>query len=314
MTGSGAICMAVYRPERASLKRQIDSIAAQTVRDWVCEIAIDGAREEDQRLVEDCVQGDERFHVRSYANRAGFYRNFERALAQVTSGVDWVALADQDDDWYPTKLERLLPRLRNATLVTGQARVVNAAGSTLGHHNTRRRWNGLFSDMLDNSITGSFCVFRGSLLSLALPFPTPTDAAYHDHWIGVCAAGVGSVEIIDEPLQDYIQHDHNVVGETRGGRWGARVRSWVAAGHGRPSLRYLASHRWGWRVLMARALLSRIQPTPAVAGVLAVFARGTLSRRLILWVVRAVARGAAPAARSFALLAGSAYETYHNRK
>lgn len=306
-SSDGAICMAVYRPDSETLAVQIDSLRAQSVRDWTCEIAIDGGTPEDLAVVRACVDGDERFHVVSYPERVGFYRNFERALQQVGSQAEWVALADQDDHWYPDKLERLLPALDRAVLVTGQARVVRQTGTEVVDEGvTARRWTGLFADQLDNTVTGSFSVFRASVARAALPFPAPTDAAYHDHWIGVCAAALGPVEIVDVPLQDYIQHGQNVLGEAQGGRWSARLRAWRTRAGGAFSVRYVADHRWGWRVTMARTLPDRVDTVPrAVLDDIRPVWRGRISFRLLVRSLGVLMRREAPAGRIAALLVGA---------
>ena len=107
---------------------------------------------------------DPRFEVVGWDDNLGFYLNFERLLAAVPDDVAWVALSDQDDRWYPDKLERLVPLLDDATLATGQARVVSwpdgrvvldrtAAGSC------RRR-----TSSFENQVSGALCVFRRELL------------------------------------------------------------------------------------------------------------------------------------------------------
>ncbi len=299
--------MAVYRPHRQSLRRQVDSLVAQTIRDWRCEIAIDGGSDEDVSIVMECVAGDDRFNVTNYPNRVGFYRNFERALMQVEYDVDWIALSDQDDHWYGDKLEKLIPELESAMLVSGQARVVHEdlVDENVGRR-TDRVWNGLFADILDNTITGSFSIFRASLLPLALPFPRPTDAAYHDHWLGICAAIAGEVKIIDECLQDYIQHDDNVLGETQSGGWIVRLGNWRARSGGFFSASYLAEHRWGWRVRVAEELLVRTPNlSQAVRADVEPFARGGLSLTLFVRSIMSVWKGEAPAGRVGALLVGA---------
>jgi glycosyltransferase involved in cell wall biosynthesis len=307
MMAGGAICMAVYRPDAAALKRQIDSLRAQSMGDWRCEIAIDGGLASDLAVVRSCVDGDDRFRVVNYADRAGFYRNFERAIEQIDYEVDWIALADQDDRWYPHKLENLVPLLDGAVLVTGQARIVTQQGTEMIDGGvTRRRWPGLFADLLDNTVTGSFCVFTPPVARAALPFPPPTDVAYHDHWIGACAAAVGTVRIIEDALQDYVQHDRNVVGESRNGRWLSRLADWRARAGGSFSLGYLADERWGWRVVIARALLERIDVTPAVRADLDVFASGRISSPLVRRSLGALWKRRAPVGRVVALLVGAA--------
>ena len=64
-----------------------------------------------RRLVAEIVGDDPRFEVIGWDDNLGFYLNFERLLLAVPDDAAWVALSDQDDRWYPDKLERLVPLL-----------------------------------------------------------------------------------------------------------------------------------------------------------------------------------------------------------
>lgn len=268
-TSFGAVALAAYQPDEPLFARQLRSIQAQTHSDFICLISVDG----DYRRVADMVRracgDDDRFHVLGYEDRLGFHHNFERALKAVPERARWVALSDQDDYWYPGKLEELLPRLEGAALVTGQARVVtpdvSAAGQdpALGAVTDRR--NVRAADLIaSNQVTGSLCVFRREVLDLALPFPSlGAPSQYHDHWIGLCALACGGVSIQNWVLQDYIQHGANVVGESRQ-RLSTSIRNTVrfvkryeASLSPRSICRIIYKTGLGWRTLMAETLLER---------------------------------------------------------
>jgi hypothetical protein len=302
----GAICLAVYRPDPDRLRAQIESIQTQTLSSWTCIVGIDGRDPVAESTVSEIVGDDPRFVVRAFADNVGFYRNFERLLAEVPTAAPWIALSDQDDVWYPHKLEALVPLLGRAVLASGSARLVDARGAEVGV--TRRRYHGLGALLIDNQVTGSMVVLRSELLGAALPFPAPTDVSYHDHWLGVVAAASGEVRIVEDLLQDYVQHGNNVIGEESGGRIrrrAARLRE-LGGGAAFSVLRYLAVHRWGWRVAMARTVLDRMPDVkPAQRRVLEVFARGDASVAFVRIAASAVRRGSAPVGRSAALVAGS---------
>jgi len=96
-----AICLATYNPDPGLLRRQLDSIRAQTRRDFTCLIHDDGSRLERWAAIEELARTDERFRVFRAEHNRGFYRNFEAALALVPPLTPYVALSDQDDLWYP---------------------------------------------------------------------------------------------------------------------------------------------------------------------------------------------------------------------
>ena len=275
----GAVVMAVYRPDPSLFRRQVDSLRSQSVTDWRCLIGIDGPDPDALALAGSLIDGDSRFEVREYQDHVGVYRHFERLLAWVPEDVEWVALSDQDDYWYPDKFERILPSLfvNGVTAVSGQAGLVDTQGVTLGR---TRRVSGTVADiLLRNQVTGAATIFRRFILDLASPFPEPTATAIHDHWLGVVSACAGQVEVLDLPVQDYVQHGGNVLGE-RG--LSLTRHSWRGS-QPRPGLREYALnatiHRWGWRVSMARRAL--LLPGRANDATLKEFARGALSPGLL---------------------------------
>lgn len=292
----GAICLAVYRPDLQLLKKQVASIACQTARNWTCIIGIDGTDAATAAYLRSMVGNDDRFVVHEFGERVGFYRNFERILRLVPNSSRWIALSDQDDFWYEQKLSVLLGHLDNASLVSGQARIVRLqskgdARKSVGV--TERRFFNVEELLLDNVISGALAVFRSDLLPKALPFPTPTDVAYHDHWLGLCAALDRGVRTVPDIVQDYHQHEANVIGEEMGRNPLYRaVRLWRRSPGLISSVRYLVDHRWQWRVNMCRLALGRSEnPASRDAAVLRVFSAGPPTPAFAVLCARAFARG-----------------------
>lgn len=292
----GAICLAVYKPDPALLKTQIASIAGQTVRNWTCIIGIDGADATTSAYLRTLVTGDDRFVVHEFGQRAGFYRNFERILGMVPHSSRWVALSDQDDYWYQQKLTVLLSELGGASLVSGQARVVGLKSEgdtrrTLGE--TDRRFFNVEELLLDNVISGALAVFRSDLLPKALPFPVATDVAYHDHWLGLCAALDKGIRMVPDYVQDYHQHEANVIGEEMGRTLFQRALNlWQRSPGLISAARYVVQQRWQWRVNMCRRALGWDEGlTPRDTGVLKAFTASRPTPALAVICVRAFVRG-----------------------
>ena len=295
LVGRGCIVLAAYQPDPSLFATQLRSIAEQDVSDWTCIVAADGEPARIEAMVRETVGPDDRFAVVGFPDRAGFYRNFERGLRAVPAGATWVALADQDDSWHPTKLSTLLPRLRTAALVSGQA-VVHAEG--LPHQRTWRRDVGLSALFVDNQVTGSFSIFRAELLAVALPFPEPGDGAYHDHWLGLCAKVVGGLSFSEEVLQDYVQHGDNVIGESRAEPVLDRLRRAARSSSGRSSLDVFAE-RLEWRRRMATTLASRTVPSASQQATLRLWSGARV--RLAASILAAAARRQAPPLRALTL-------------
>lgn len=270
----GAVVLAAYRPDPALFTAQLRSIRDQTLHDFVCLIGADGGPESVRTLVRDAVGEDARFTVVGWDQNVGFYLNFERLLYAVPKECAWIALSDHDDMWQADKLARLVPLLSDNVLVTGQARVVSSGAGAVLMQQTDRRVVKPSALLLHNQVSGALCVFRRELLDVALPFPRLNTATQlHDHWLGLCAAAVGGYGVLDEVVQDYVQHGGNLVGEiaVAGRRHGPvtlarRIRMLAAEYEGSTApmdyLRTCQRLSFEWRELMARTLVSRLVAPP----------------------------------------------------
>jgi glycosyltransferase involved in cell wall biosynthesis len=204
-----AICMATYNPPPDLFHAQIASIRAQTHRDWICVISDDHSDATGRATIAREVGEDPRFRVDPAPRRLGFYNNFERALALAPREARWVAMADQDDEWRPEKLARLLAGVGDAQLVYSDQRVVARDGTVLAdtYWSTRRNnHRDLLSVLVANSVTGAASLMRRELLEDVLPFPPAQFAHFHDHWVALAALSRGRIAFVDEPLYDYVQH------------------------------------------------------------------------------------------------------------
>ena len=280
----GVVAMAAYQPDPGLFRIQLESIQKQSHANFLCLISVDGSPDPVREIVAAATANDPRFVVLGFGNRLGFYGNFERVLSNVPPDAQWVALSDQDDYWYPEKLSVLLPHLEAHQLVSGQARVVEAGTGKVITANTARR-NVPYPHLIaQNQITGGQTVFRRSLLELALPFPRlNTVTEVHDHWLAACAGAVDSVLVVDEIVQDYVQHGANVLGEAAGGfdplrsvRRAASLADKFEGGHS-PAQVAAACRKlsFGWRQVMMDTLSKRLhQPGPEFVRTRAAFSSG----------------------------------------
>jgi glycosyltransferase involved in cell wall biosynthesis len=216
-----AICMATYEPPLDLFRRQIESIRAQTHRDWLCVISDDGSSPDRLAAIERELAGDGRFLLSRSPRRLGFYRNFERALSLAPAGARHVTMADQDDSWHPDKLATLLAEIGGARLVYSDARIVAADGRHVADTYWGLRRNNhtdMSALLITNSVTGAASLFPRALLDDALPFPPAQFAHFHDHWIALCARATGEIRYVDRPLYDYVQHGSAFVGHAKANR------------------------------------------------------------------------------------------------
>ena len=210
-----AICMATFNPVPELFRIQVDSIRAQTNRDWICLISDDRSRPDRFEMIRETVAGDPRFVLSRSDERLGFYRNFERALEMVPSEAELVALSDHDDRWYPEKLALLVNAIGDGELAYGDQRLVDARGRVRRETLWRGRRNNhtnLASLLVANTIAGAATLFRRRVIDYAVPFPSGPGWQFHDHWLALVALTLGKVVYVDRPLYDYVQHPDAVLG------------------------------------------------------------------------------------------------------
>jgi glycosyltransferase involved in cell wall biosynthesis len=213
-----AICMATHNPPRELLARQLQSIRAQTYSNWVCLVSDDCSKRSCFEALREEIAEDPRFVLDRSPRRLGFYRNFERALSMAPADAAFVALADQDDRWYPEKLATLLREVGDAQLIYSDARIVARDGRLVSETYWSRRRNNhsnILSLLVANAVTGAASLFRRELLDYALPFPPGQFSHYHDHWIASTALALGEIRFINRPLYDYVQHGGASLGHAR---------------------------------------------------------------------------------------------------
>jgi GT2 family glycosyltransferase len=227
-----AVCMATHEPSPELFRRQVESLRAQTHRNWVCVVSDDCSSPERFAAIERELRDDPRFVLSRSPERIGFYRNFERAMSLASGSADYVALADQDDRWDPDKLEVLLREIGHAQLVFSDARIVDSDGELIADTYWQERRNNhddIASVLMANSVTGAASLFRRELLDYALPFPPGQFHHFHDHWLGLTALARGDVGFVTRPLYDYVQHRGAVLGHAEANHMpllGDRIRGW----------------------------------------------------------------------------------------
>ncbi len=223
MSPSGlTICLATCEPEAPWLVHQLETIRAQTHRDWHCLISDDASGPTASAGLLAAIDGDPRFELTRQPLRLGFYRNFEALLELARDrSAPLVALADQDDAWYPDKLARLAAGLAAAPdsqLAYSDFRQVDEAGGIIASTFWQQRRDhpaDIVSLLVANSVTGAATLLRRELLDSALPFPGLPGTAYHDHWLALCARALGPLTRIEAATYDRLIHPESVTARDR---------------------------------------------------------------------------------------------------
>lgn len=203
-----SVCMATYNGQKY-VKEQIDSILCQLDKDDELVISDDHSVDATTRII--MSYDDPR--VRLYENELakGVTHNFENALNK--SHGDIVFLSDQDDVWYPGKIQEMTAFLQeggydvitcNCALTDAQLNITQEAYYTTESPLDRSVWGNFKKDLW----LGACMAFRRSVLKEVLPIPKYMAA--HDLWIALYSQLHFRCGYYPKVLQLYRRHDNTV--------------------------------------------------------------------------------------------------------
>lgn len=215
-----SVAMCAFNGSRF-LPAQLQSIAAQERQPDELVVCDDGSSDGSHDLVREYAARVP-FPVRLVVNNEslGVTKNFEKAISLCEGSI--IALADQDDVWYPEKLKRLelsfttsnatLAAFSDADLIDEESRRLNARlwGSfSFGRREQRKfRNHGAVRILAKrNVVTGATLAFRKQCLEVLAPLYD-----VHDAWMAFLLAASGYFEAIPEPLMQYRRHPHQQIG------------------------------------------------------------------------------------------------------
>ena len=206
----------------------LESLAAQTDRDFTVMMQDDGSTDETPSLLAAFAERDSRF---VFGNEQGLHLgaagNFLSLLRQ--SDADYVLLCDQDDFWEPDKIAVLKQAILDQEaqhgidtplLVHSDCSLVNESGAPIGASFFRHQgWDPaavtLPQLLVQNNVTGCTLIMNGALRKLVSAHAVARDLFMHDWFIALTAASFGHIAFVDRPLTRYRQHGVNTIGASR---------------------------------------------------------------------------------------------------
>jgi glycosyltransferase involved in cell wall biosynthesis len=212
------VLMATYQGA-AFLEAQLLSIAAQTGIDWALWVSDDGSTDATRAIL--------RAFRRVYPDRVrlldgpqkGAAANFMSLLCHPALPSGIVALSDQDDIWYPDKLQqalRMLDGVPGPVLYSASCRYIGEDGRALGRAKPSGMPLSFGNALVQNRIAGHAAVLSPEALALVRRVG-PVAVPFHDWWLYQLISGAGGTVISDpQVVLDYRQHAGNVLGAVRG--------------------------------------------------------------------------------------------------
>lgn len=181
---------------------------------------VDQTRQPDELIItDDCSSDETEVIVQEFAKTApftvafhrneknlGYCGNFNAALMKTTG--DLVFLSDQDDVWFPEKIEHMIAvaeRNPKALILMNDAALTNANLNVVGLTKLGQLKSAGFS--MKSFKMGCCCAVRRELLNLSIPIPSGITS--HDSWLVNFADGMNAKLIEPVTLQYYRRHGSN---------------------------------------------------------------------------------------------------------
>lgn len=219
-----SVVMATYNGEKY-IAKQIDSIMNQSVKP-------------DEVIIYDDCSNDNTWNILNiykekhpdilciYQNREniGFGANFWNAIHFATG--DFIFLSDQDDMWYPDKIEKISevlidnPQIMSLStayeLVNEQGDVYRDIRNVTFKNNGKLKSISCKNFMIHPKYPGMTMAIRRNLL-YKMPLTLPENIP-HDWFLNQYASMDGAMYLFDRILTQYRQHKANVVGSSANNR------------------------------------------------------------------------------------------------
>jgi len=224
---SVAIMMCTYNGERY-LDEQLASFVQQSHRTWSLHISDDGSSDRTHQLIENFAQTYPGHTVTwREGPRQGFSKNFVSLMCDESIAADYFALADQDDVWFPDKLERALAALQTVpsnvpALYGSRTALVDESLQRMGMSPLFRNQPDLRNALVQTFAGGNTMVMNAAARRLLLKAGAEVDVYAHDWWLSLVVAAVGGPLLYDpQPSLYYRQHRGNQLGHNTSirGKW-----------------------------------------------------------------------------------------------
>lgn len=221
-----SVAMCTYNGEKY-IREQLESILNQTRPVDEIVICDDCSDDNTVQIANEVLsRGGGSYRIVVNENNMNYFKNFEKC-ALLCSG-DWIFFCDQDDVWFPDKVEKMFSTIDEETvMVFCDAIITNEKleprDGTLNH-------NGKISveNFLKNAIGGkchpygcTMLISRG-LLEKCVPFQFS-----HDTCCSICAPLFGDIKYVDQPLMYYRRNDGATSGNMSTNNWVRRGQTFL---------------------------------------------------------------------------------------
>ena len=211
--GKVQILMSTYNGERY-LEQQLDSILKQTYSELELLVRDDGSTDGTMKILKRYAQEHENVTLCGGEN-IGVIQSFFELLRMSDEDAEFYGFADQDDDWFPEKIEKAVQMLEERQvklplLYCSDTYIADEFLQILKKDNKSPRpsWG---NALVQNICTGCTAVINKPLRDIVRN-TKPQNILMHDWWLYLTAELYGEVVYDNHAYIRYRQHGDNVYG------------------------------------------------------------------------------------------------------
>lgn len=222
------ILMATYNGEKY-IKKQLDSILSQSYEDIRLHISDDFSTDTTWEILAEYqkIYPKKISLYRNTSGKKGAKWNFLHLIDIIKkAGANYVMLADQDDIWYPNKVEKTLYTMQvleqrhrnlplliysNLCLIDEEDELIAGDMAKFLHLQMRKNLNML---LVENCVTGNTVMINKALMQI---YKRPEHLFMHDHYLALLASIFGRLYYMDGIYTGYRQHGRNLLGAKKTG-------------------------------------------------------------------------------------------------
>jgi glycosyltransferase involved in cell wall biosynthesis len=198
---------------KSLLREQLDSILTQTYQNYEVVMSDDGSESDTIAILNEFCEKDSRFRWSRSPLERGYRKNTENAIMLCKGEI--IILCDQDDVWFPNKIQLHVDAYKDKTVMWAINRFVitDGEGKEIGYIEETLPDYYRHKTMLENAwgtcMGAAQTSYRADLLKSVMPVPSYCPA--HDSWIQL-AIYPAKPYFINEVTNTYRQHQNNMVG------------------------------------------------------------------------------------------------------
>ena len=223
------------------LNEQLESLAHQTHENWILYASDDGSNDKTREIIASFAAATNQRVTLREGPQYGFCQHFLSLAADPSIRADYFAFCDQDDIWFPKKLDWALNWLMTIpqhipALYGTRAELITAEGNPYGRSPLFTRKPSFQNALVQNLAGGNTLVFNLAAKKI-IEQGGIVDVVAHDWWIYQLISAAGGALFYDpRPSVKYRQHTENLIGSNLGWRrrltrvrqlFSSRYRDWI---------------------------------------------------------------------------------------